>query len=222
MSGRDCDLLVFVTGTGTEIGKTWWGSALATELRARRVTVAARKPAQSFAPNDAHTDADVLARATGERPDDVCPPHRWYPVPLAPPMAADALGRPSFTVAELAEETRWPGRPGVVLVEGAGGPRSPIADDGDNVDLARALQVDHVVLVADAELGTINAVRLCVEALAPLPVTVALNRYTAADELHERNRSWLAERARLDVVTAPDALADALVTRAQRRAGRPG
>src|SRR5581483_721782 len=89
VSGRDCDLLVFVTGTGTEIGKTWWGSALATELHARGVAVAARKPAQSFAPNDAHTDADVLARATGERPDDVCPPHRWYPVPLAPPMAAD-------------------------------------------------------------------------------------------------------------------------------------
>lgn len=222
MTDRDCDLLVFVTGTDTDIGKTWWGAAVATALRDRGVSVAARKPAQSFAPHDTSKDADVLAAATGERAEEVCPPHRWYPIPLAPPMAADALARPSFTVAELGGETRWTGHRDVVLVEGVGGPRSPVADDGDNVDLARVLGVDHAVLVADAGLGTINAVRLCAGVIAPLHVTVALNRYVADDELHARNHAWLVERAGLDVVTTPDALADALVTRARSRAARPG
>lgn len=221
MSARDCDLVVFVTGTGTDIGKTWWGAAVATILRDRGVSVAARKPAQSFAPDDGSTDADVLAAATGERAEEVCPPHRWYPIPLAPPMAADALTRPSFGVAELVGEIRWTGHRDVVLVEGAGGPRSPIAADGDNVDLAHALDVDRVVLVADAGLGTINAVRLSVDALAPLPVVVALNRYRAEDDLHERNRAWLAQRAGFEVVTTPDALAE-VITRARTRAGRPG
>ena len=51
-------------------------------------------------------------------------------------------------------------------METAGGVRSPQADDGDAVDLVRLLAPDLVVLVADAGLGTINAVRLCVDALA--------------------------------------------------------
>ena len=73
-----------------------------------------------------------------------------------------------------------PTRVDVGLVEGVGGPRSPISADGDNVDLAHALAPDLVVLVADAGLGTINAVRLSVGALADFPVLVALNRYADA------------------------------------------
>ena len=131
------------------------------------VAVAARKPAQSFDPDDeaAATDAGVLAVATGEDPHAVCPDHRWYPVALAPPMAADALGRAPFTVADLMAELRWPAGAHVGLVEGAGGPRSPLAADGDNVDLARALRPDSVVLVAGAGLGTLNATLLSAAAL---------------------------------------------------------
>ncbi len=39
--------LVFVAGTATDVGKTWWTAAVARELRARGVQVAARKPVQS-------------------------------------------------------------------------------------------------------------------------------------------------------------------------------
>ena len=209
---RACRALVFVTATGTETGKTWWAAATAREARARGLAVVARKPAQSYAPGDRETDADVLAAATGDDPREVCPAHRCYPVPLAPPMAAEALGRPSFGIADLAAELSWPGHPDVVLVEGAGGPRSPIARDGDNIDLARALAPTLAVLVAPAGLGTINAVRLCADALAPLRLVVALNRYSAVDDLHELNRSWLADRDGLAVVTEPAALADVLVT----------
>jgi dethiobiotin synthetase len=53
----------------------------------------------------------------------------------------------------------------VGLVETAGGVRSPQADDGDVLDLVAAIAPDHVILVADAGLGTINAVRLSVAAL---------------------------------------------------------
>ncbi len=209
-TARECDALVFVTATGTESGKTWWASTVARELRARGRSVVARKPAQSFSADDTSTDADVLAAATGEQSADVCPPHRRYPVPLAPPMAADVLGRAPFTIADLDRETRWRGRVDVALVEGAGGPRSPLAFDGDNVDYALRLQPLMVLLVADAGLGTINSVRCCAAALAPLPVVVVLNRFDPGDELHVRNRSWLAERDGFDVVTDPAGLADRL------------
>jgi dethiobiotin synthetase len=204
-------VLVVVTGTGTEIGKTWFTAATIRAL-AGRANVVAKKPAQSFEPGDEATDADVLGAATGQRPFDVCPEHRWYDVAVAPPMAAEILGRPPFTIADLAVELQPFADDGITFVEGAGGPCSPIAEDGDNVDLVRALAPDVVVLVADAGLGTINAVRLSVAALAGWPLVVALNRYDARDDLHARNAQWLRTREGLDVVTDPEALATHLLS----------
>ena len=160
--------LVLVVGTGTDVGKTWVSAQLLSTLRKAGVTVAARKPAQSFDPGDdpAGFDSAILGAATGEASESVCRPSRWYEVAMAPPMAADALGRGSFTVAELVEEVSWPpSQVDVGLVETAGGVRSPQTHDGDAVTLLSALAPDIVLLVADAGLGTINAVRLSAGAI---------------------------------------------------------
>jgi dethiobiotin synthetase len=196
--------LVVVAGTATEVGKTWVTSAVMAQLRARGVSVAARKPAQSFGPGErGRTDADVLGAASGEEPSVVCPPQRWYEVPMAPPMAAEVLSRPPFTIADLASETiaAWPAGVDVGFVELAGGPRSPMAGDGDGTDLVAALGPDRCVLVADAGLGTINAVRLGADALRAAPLMVYANRYDDRDDLHRRNVTWLRERCGFDVVT---------------------
>jgi dethiobiotin synthetase len=201
-------VLVVVTGTGTEVGKTWFTAATIRALRQPGAArVRAKKPVQSFEPGSGPTDADLLAAATGEAPFDVCPEHRWYGVAVAPPMAAEMLGEPPFSIPDLAAETNPIDDGDITFVEGAGGPRSPIAADGDTVDLAAALQADWVVLVADAGLGTINAVRLCAAALARFSLVVALNRYDATNELHRRNAEWLRTREGLEVVTDPEALA---------------
>jgi dethiobiotin synthetase len=198
--------LVLVLGTGTEVGKTWVACRLAVALRDRELKVAARKPVLSYDPDDdpAMSDASLLARATDETPEAVCAPHRWYPVAMAPPMAADALGRPAFSIEDLVGEMIWPGGTAVGLVESAGGVLSPIADDADGVSLAERLNPDLVVLVADAGLGTINAVLLSVGVLEPWPVVVVLNRYDQLDDLHRRNRAWLVDRAQLDVVISAE------------------
>lgn len=203
--------LVLVAGTATEVGKTWMSAAVAADLRARGLRVAARKPAQSFAPGDpSPTDADVLAAATGDEPHAVCPAHRWYPLAYAPPMAADALGRPRIALDDLVAELAWPPSVDVGLVETAGGVRSPIAHDGDAVDLAGRLQPQVVVLVADAALGVLSHVRLAVGALGGYRVVVALNRYDATADLHARNARWLGTVDGLEVVTSARALADLL------------
>jgi dethiobiotin synthetase len=205
--------LVLVVGTGTEVGKTWVAARLAQALRRRGLRVAARKPVQSYGTDGEieATDAEVLAEATGEQVGKVCPMHRWYPLPMAPPMAAEALGRPAWKVTDLVAELRWPQSLGVGLVETAGGVRSPIAADGDSVTLAEAVSPEHVVLVGDAGLGTISGVRLAAEALARWPVTVVLNRYDPVVDLHRRNRQWLAERDGFDVVTDPAGLVAPIV-----------
>jgi dethiobiotin synthetase len=202
---------VFVAGTGTAVGKTWTAAAVVAPLRNSGLRVGARKPAQSFDVGDGPTDADVLAGATGEAPTDICPPHRWYEKALAPPMAADALGAPPFSVGDLVGELCWPDGVDVGLVEGAGGPRSPIAADGDNVTLASAIAPDLVLLVADSGLGAINAVRVSVDAFASAPVVVVLNGYDDGDVVHHGNRDWLRERDGYDVVTAPGAAAARIV-----------
>ncbi len=210
--------LVLVCGTGTEVGKTWVCTRLLTELSGRGLSVSARKPAQSFdidsegARLGGATDAEVLGAASGEHPGAVCHSFRSYRRAMAPPMAAEALGLPPFSVADLIDEMVWPPEQvNVGIVEMAGGVRSPQASDGDTTDMVSALEPEVIVLVADAGLGTINAVRLSMQALTASavdgdpgrPVVVVLDRYDGHHDIHRRNRQWLAERDGYEVVTLP-------------------
>jgi dethiobiotin synthetase len=209
--------VVLVCGTGTEVGKTWVGADLIRALRSRGLSVAARKPAQSFDIDSegvrlgGPTDAELLAAASDESPGAVCRPHRSYHRAMAPPMAAEALGLPAFTVADLIGELDWPAEPvDVGLVELAGGVRSPQASDGDATDVVAALVPDTVVLVADAGLGTINGVRMSMDALRTVTSTMAgvgtvvvLDRFDGHHDIHRRNLQWLSERDGFAVVTVP-------------------
>jgi dethiobiotin synthetase len=203
--------LVVVVGTATEVGKTYVTCAMAQAARTRGERVAVRKPVQSFEPDQSSaTDAHLLAAASGEPLEDVCPSYRWYPLAMAPPMAADALGGDEIRMEDLVGELEWPADATLRMVETVGGVRSPIAHDADSADLAHRLRPDHAVLVSDAELGTINATRLCLDALQPLQVVVVLNRFGAAIDLHRRNREWLERQVGCQVVTDGPAAIEAL------------
>ncbi|GFE83789.1 hypothetical protein GCM10011487_57890 [Steroidobacter agaridevorans] len=203
-------LLIGVIGTNTEVGKTWVTAQLLATLKLRGSRVAARKPVQSYGPDEIDTDAARLAGASGEEVTEICPAHRWYPLGLAPPMAAQALGRGPVWMSELVSETRWPADVDIGFVETVGGVRSPLACDGDSLELLRRLEVDRMLLVADAELGTINAVRLTLAAVSPVPTVVYLNRFNPNSKLHELNRRWLAEQDKLTVITDVHSLAVAI------------
>src|SRR5205807_2423032 len=89
---------------------------------------------------------------------------------------------------EVLAELTWP-PVALALLEPAGGIRSPMTSDGaDTVDLIDAVAPDDVLLVADAGLGTINAVRLCLEALVGSRVTVFLNRFDGGGS---PRRTWI-------------------------------
>jgi dethiobiotin synthetase len=209
------EVVVLVCGTATEVGKTWVSARLLTELRQRGCSVSARKPAQSFdvdsegAAIGGPTDAERLGGASGEMPEAVCHVFRTYRRAMSPPMAAEAMGLAPFTVADLADEMAWPNEPVAVgVVEMAGGVRSPQAADGDTTDLVTALLPELVVLVADAGLGTINSVRLSMDALATVDrpgvgTVVVLDRFDGNHEIHRRNRDWLVERCQYRVLTLP-------------------
>jgi dethiobiotin synthetase len=207
-------VLIAVVGTGTEVGKTWFAANCLLFARQQGLHIAARKPAQSFASDDTKpTDAELLAQASGETALQVCPQHRWYPLAMAPPMAADALNLAPILAADLLAELVWPASIDVGLVETAGGLYSPITHDADNVQLLQALQPDQVVLVADAGLGTINAVRLCLPALKRFNVVVFLNRFDINTSLHQRNREWLRQHYKIETTISVAACCEQLSAR---------
>jgi dethiobiotin synthetase len=209
-------LLVLVTGTEEGVGKTWVSAELLRRVSALGWSVSARLPAQAYLRDEAATDADVLAAATGETPTEVCPPTRWYAVPMAPPMAAEVLGLPPIMLADLEREvgTGWPLRPvDVGLIGSSGGVASPLASNGDVAELARSLGTDLTVVVAEADVGAINSLRLCHEVLSPLPVVVYLNRFDPENELHLRVYEWLTKHDQFVVTKEIQVLVDLIVGR---------
>lgn len=151
---------LFITGTGTGVGKTHVASLIAKALREAGVRVGVYKPVASGCHRQngelVSPDAVALWDAAG-RPGTlaaVCP--QMFAAPLAPHLAARAEGR-RVDVKLLRDgiET-WRDQSEIVLVEGAGGLMSPISDEDYNADLADDFGLPLLV-VAVNELGVINA-----------------------------------------------------------------
>jgi dethiobiotin synthetase len=153
---------VFVAGAGTDIGKTFVACAVIRALRARGASVDALKPAVSgFDPaRMAESDSGRLLAALGRplTPEtlDAISPLR-FAAPLAPPAAARREGRSLSLEMLLALCHERLKRPDVdvLLVEGAGGVMSPIAEGATNLDLISALGA-QVLLVGGSYLGAIS------------------------------------------------------------------
>jgi dethiobiotin synthetase len=79
------------------------------------------------------------------------------------------------------------------------------------VTLASAIAPDLVLLVAEAGLGAVSAVRMSVDAFASSPIVVVLNRYDEDDVVQHGNQEWLRDRDGYDVVTGPEAAAARIV-----------
>jgi len=153
---------IFVTSSGTEIGKTFVTAALCTQLKAKGVAVDALKPVISdfSADKAAASDSGILLAALGRRVEtselDRISPWR-YRAALAPNMAArlegqtldhEAIYRFCTDTLAGAPETLW-------FVEGAGGIMAPLTDEVLMIDWAQALDLP-VLLVVGGYLGTIS------------------------------------------------------------------
>ncbi len=159
------DTAIFLTGTGTGVGKTVAGCVIAAHWAARGKGPRVMKPAESGCALEGERlvprDALVLRTAAGDaRPEDVVCPYR-YRAPLAPAHAAEREGEPPdlerlVGAIETLREERVP-----LLVEGAGGLLAPLAAGAFMADLARRANLP-LVIVAPLGLGAINHTLLSV------------------------------------------------------------
>jgi dethiobiotin synthetase len=144
---------LFVTGTDTDVGKTAVAVAILYELRAAGQLVGGYKPVASG--GAAGGDAAALWDAAG-RPLSlaaVCP--QVFSAAIAPHRAARLESRQVDERLLRTGFEPWRARGGVVVVEGAGGLFSPLADTTLNIDLVRDLGLPLVVVDA-ARLGAIG------------------------------------------------------------------
>ena len=221
---------VFITGTSTEVGKTFIAVKIAKQLNRQNIKVIPRKPIESGCIKQGDKlipqDAVALKQAANYQGalSEVCP-YRFQP-PISPVRAAHLANR-VLTTEQLVNICLDGSDDGFVLVEGAGGFYSPLAEDGLNADLAVALQLP-VILVADDRLGTLNQVLLNAEAIQMrgLPLlAVVLNALDENQNDHMDNTADLRERLNCPVfsnpyvkqgnVELPEALIDLLKTPAK-------
>lgn len=180
---------VFVTGTDTNVGKTYVACALARRARARGHHVFAFKPIETGCTptprGHVGADQELLAAAAGDWQTGALRGLYRFPLPAAPLVAAQQVG--SAIDLDLVERTVRDGTAdnaaSFTLVEGAGGWRVPITPDADMADLAQRLRLP-VLVAARAGLGTINHSLLTLEAIERDGLTVAglvLSRHETDD-----------------------------------------
>jgi dethiobiotin synthetase len=156
----------FITGTDTEVGKTYATCALLHRFRQQGFSAVGLKPvAAGVDAAGKNEDVEALRAASSVAlPERVQNPYLFAP-PIAPHIAAREAGveiRFSPLCAALTEATRQADR---VLVEGVGGFRVPLGPEGDSADLAAALNLP-IILVVGMRLGCISHALLTAEAIA--------------------------------------------------------
>jgi dethiobiotin synthetase len=166
----------FITGTDTEIGKTFTTCALLHAARASGLTAVGYKPiaagAEETAEGLANEDALALraAGSAGFALTEINP--LCLREAVAPHIAAAAEGIALEVEPIVAGFERLAARADLVLVEGVGGFRVPLTDTLDTADLAAALGLP-VLLVVGMRLGCINHALLTVEAIGARGLTLA-------------------------------------------------
>jgi dethiobiotin synthetase len=212
---------VFVTGTGTEVGKTVVAAVIAHTLASEGKRVAVFKPAvtgleppvdgpkcQSIGDISAHRlpDHALLRRASGSRQsDDEISPYRYGPA--ASPHLAAALANEKIDPDRLLAAARTAAASADVLVcEGVGGLLVPLSPDYLVRDLAADLGLP-LIIVASPGLGTINHTLLTIEAARAAELTVSSVVLTPwpqePTEIETSNRETIESIGEVQVETLP-------------------
>ncbi len=202
---------LFVTGTDTEVGKTYVAAAIARSLVGAGHRVGVYKPVASDCVSDGHQlvseDAFALWEAASQplSLDLVCP--QRFQAPLAPHLSARTEGRELDTQLLRTGISAWADACEIIIVEGAGGLMSPISDEEYIADLAYDFGYP-IVIVAPNMIGAINqALQTLITAACfrdGLNVAgVVLNdaRRFDGDASMESNRGQIASRSLSPVIS---------------------
>jgi len=189
---------LFVTGTGTDVGKTYVTGLILKKLRESGKNAAYYKAAMSGNvrdPDGRLIPGDALQVKTmsgiGQPLESMCP--YVYEAAVSPHLASRMEGNPvqlSLVRQSFQQVCR---RYDYVTMEGSGGILCPLRFDGEKLlldDLVKELDLSSLI-VADAGLGTINSVALTAAYMRAKGLAVKgiiLNNFHPGDAMEEDNR----------------------------------
>jgi len=164
----------FITGTDTHAGKTWTTVALMRFFKKKGKSVAGMKPVASGCTvehgNLFNEDALLIkANASIEIDYDLINPYA-YRLPISPHLADP--NNPVYLEKIIAVFNQIKQTAEIILIEGAGGWYAPINDTQDISDLAKALGLPVIIVVA-VRLGCINHAKLTFRAIKEKSVACA-------------------------------------------------
>jgi dethiobiotin synthetase len=195
---------IFVTGTGTEVGKTVVAAVTARSLAATGRTVAVFKPAVTGLDEPGEADHELLRRAAGSsQRDEEIAPYRYGP-PASPHLAAELAGERIDPDVLLAAARGAAASADTLVCEGVGGLLVPLCGDYLVRDLAVDLGLPLAIAAAPG-LGTINHTLLTIAAARAAGLRVAVVVLTPWPDsptgVEESNRATIAELGGVRVET---------------------
>jgi len=155
---------LFITGTNTEVGKTFVTCEMLKHLVKSKKSTAAFKPIETgctknnkiLQPNDSKLFYKVLGKTLSL---DLINPYRFIP-PISPNRAI-RLAKENITLNDYCDKLNLLNTHDYILIEGAGGICSPLSCDGLNIDFAKKVKMDSILIARD-EIGVINNVILSI------------------------------------------------------------
>ena len=188
---------IFVTGTGTDVGKTYVTALIIKKLNQENLNPAYFKAAMSGNERDSSGklipgDATHVKKISGIRQplEEMCP--YVYENALSPHLASRLEGNPVKLKGVKENFEKITGKYDFITIEGSGGIVCPLNFDGEEIylsDVIKLLECD-CILVADAGLGTINNVVLTAEYMKSRNLKIRgmiFNNYIPGNVMHEDN-----------------------------------
>lgn len=188
---------LFITGTGTDVGKTYVSGLILKKLKESGVSAAYYKAAMSG--NERSADGSLIPgdalhvkRVSGiSQPlEEMCP--YVYETAVSPHLASQMEGNPIQMEVVLEGFRKACQGYEYVTMEGSGGILCPICFDEEEIwlpDVVKACDLGCLI-VADAGLGTINAVGLTAFYLKAhdIPLKgIIFNHFQPGDPMQENN-----------------------------------
>ena len=165
---------LFISGTGTDVGKTFITENLIYLLKAKGFTVSPYKPIETGCKKNKSklipSDASKFYKLIDKEIDiDLINPYRFQQ-PISPNRAIRLANKKIFINDYISRSKLLP-KNDYLIVEGAGGLYSPISTDGYNIDLIKKMKIP-TVLVAKDEIGVINNILLSLDLLKKYKISV--------------------------------------------------
>lgn len=203
---------VFVTATGTDIGKTYISGLLVKKMRDLSYNCGYYKPVLSGAvrrsdgsliPGDC---ADVIETSALDLDPSDCVSY-CFDEALSPHLAAKRRGVKIDKNIIKSDFIRLSQKYDYMVVEGAGGIACPFNLDGETLLLSEIINVLglDIIIVADAGLGTINSALLTFEYAKSHSINVCgfiINNYDENDFMHADNKIQIERLTGVKVLAA--------------------